>query len=344
MLSIRWLGSHVPSMTRVGHVLLVCIFLGLVWTPSASAHQLRMAYLQLNEIEPAIYDVLWKLPARGDSKHLALSERLPATCSQLTPQQGLIDGGNYTARWQVHCDGGLSGTRIRIEGLADSGADALVRIEYQNGNYQVARLTGEEPDFTVTAAPDGVQTATTYFGLGVEHILLGVDHLLFVLALLLIVRGTRRLVATVTAFTLAHSITLAAATLGVVSVPVAPVEAVIALSIVFVASEILRLQGGHSSLTAHAPWLVAFLFGLLHGLGFASALSEIGLPQIRIPLALLFFNLGVEVGQLVFVVGVLALRRLLRAASVGVSHGLVRVPPYAIGSVAMFWVLQRMAS
>jgi hydrogenase/urease accessory protein HupE len=318
--------------------------LWLAVVPPASAHQLRLAYLQLNEIAPDTYDIVWKVPARGDSLRMSLSAQLPAQCSALSEPQGAIDGAAHTARWKIHCAGGLSGGRIHIEGLAAASADALVRIEYQDDTYQVARLVPDVPEFTVTPAPGGVQVAVTYLGLGIEHILLGIDHLLFVFALLLIVTGRRRLVATVTAFTLAHSITLAAATLGLVNIPIAPVEAIIALSIVFVASEILRLQSGHSSLTARAPWLVAFAFGLLHGFGFASALGEIGLPHNRIPVALLFFNLGVEAGQLLFVAGVLVVRRSLRGAIAKGPRWLTRVPPYAIGSVAMFWVIQRIAA
>ena len=189
---------------------------------------------------------------------------------------------------------------------------------------------------------DAGPAAGGYFMLGVEHILFGIDHLLFVLALVLIVRGVGLLVKTITAFTVAHSITLALATLGVVHVPSAPVEAVIALSIVFVASEILRSRRGERGLTERAPWLVAGTFGLLHGFGFAGALSEVGLPANDIPLALLFFNLGVEAGQLAFVVvalGVIALLRRIR-----LPEWAPILPPYAIGSVAMFWVIERTAA
>lgn len=325
-------------------VLLAGILLGLTWVAPVSAHQLRLAYLQLSEVTPDIYDVLWKVPASGGNLRLSLTAQLPAQCTAQTEPRGTIEGLAHTARWRVRCDGGLSGGRMRVDGLSETAADALVRIEYRDGGHQTARLVADAPEFTVTAAPSGTQVVLTYLGLGVEHILLGVDHLLFVLALLLIVTGARRLVATITAFTVAHSITLAAATLGLVRVPIAPVEAVIALSIVFVASEILRLQRGHGSLTARAPWLVAFVFGLLHGFGFASALSEIGLPQNRIPVALLFFNLGVEVGQLLFVAGVLAARRSLRSAMESLPRWAERVPPYVIGSVAMFWVIQRLAA
>ncbi len=170
----------------------------------------------------------------------------------------------------------------------------------------VQRLTPQAPARQSLRQQSGWSVAGTYLSLGVEHILLGIDHLLFVLALLLITRGTWRLVKTVTAFTVAHSITLALATLGFVHVPQAPVEAVIALSIVFVAAEIVRVRNGRDGIAARAPWIVAFTFGLLHGFGFAGALARVGLPEGHIPLALLFFNVGVEVGQLLFIAAVLA--------------------------------------
>ena len=182
--------------------------------------------------------------------------------------------------------------------------------------------------------------AVDYLSLGIEHILLGIDHLLFVFALLLIAKGWN-LVKTITAFTLAHSITLALAALGVVAIPQAPVEAVIALSIVFAAAEVLRAQKGIPSLTSQAPWLMAFAFGLLHGFGFAGALSEIGLPQGQIVSALLFFNLGVEVGQLGFIAAVLGFTAVLGLLSLRLPTWAKLVPPYMIGSIAMLWVIQR---
>jgi hypothetical protein len=186
--------------------------------------------------------------------------------------------------------------------------------------------------------------AWLYLKLGIEHILLGLDHLLFVLALLLITRGTWLLIKTVTAFTVAHSITLALATLGYVHVPSAPVEALIALSIVFVAVEIVRLWQGREGLTERAPWVVAFTFGLLHGLGFAGALSEVGLPAGHIPVALLFFNLGVEIGQLLFIAVILCLFTLIRRVRISWPRWADLAVPYAIGSIAMFWVIERVAA
>jgi hydrogenase/urease accessory protein HupE len=219
-----------------------------------------------------------------------------------------------------------------------------VRVQRLDGTAQVARLTLSAPTFTVEAAPRWTHVATTYLGLGVEHILLGIDHLLFVLALVLLVRSWRLLVGVITAFTVAHSITLAAATLGLVHVPPKPVEAAIALSIVFVAAEIVHGRQGRAGLTARWPWVVAFVFGLLHGLGFASALREVGLPENAIPIALLFFNLGVELGQLAFVGVVLAGLALARRVPVAAPTWSWRLVPYAVGVVAMYWTIERVAA
>jgi hydrogenase/urease accessory protein HupE len=228
----------------------------------------------------------------------------------------------------------------------------LVRIERLDGTSQVARLTPSAPRLVVEAAPTRTQVAATYTRLGVEHILAGVDHLLYVLAMLLLVKGWKRIVATMTAFTATHSLTLTAATLGWVHVPQPPVEACIALSIVLVAREIVCAGRGQSGLTNRWPWVVSFAFGLLHGFGFAGALSEVGLPQSAIPVALLFFNVGVELGQLLFVVAVLTFlacgrrltRRLYPLPTRLYPAGVLRLmPAYAIGSVATFWLIQRIA-
>ena len=262
----------------------------------------------------------------------------------LTEPRGTISGGAHLQRWRVKAPNGLTGERIGIDGLSSTMTDVLVRLERLDGTTQVTRLTPSTPSFVVEAAPGTLEVARTYSELGVQHILTGIDHLLFVLALLLIVKGIGRVVATVTAFTIAHSITLVAATLGLVHVPGRPVEAVIALSIVFVAAEIVRGLQGRAGLTARWPWVVAFTFGLLHGFGFAGALSEIGLPQNAIPLALFFFNVGVEIGQLLFV-GAFAIGAMLIArARVRWSRWSEFAPAYAIGTVAMFWVIQRIAA
>jgi hydrogenase/urease accessory protein HupE len=242
------------------------------------------------------------------------------------------------------CPGGLNGGKIAIDGLAATMTDVLVRIERADGAIQVARLTQSVPALVVDASPGRLQVARFYSVLGVEHILTGVDHLLFVLTLIIITRGGWKLVKTVTAFTLSHSITLTAATLGLVHVPQRPVEAVIALSIVFVAAEILRMRRGIKSITISAPWMVAFSFGLIHGLGFAGGLSDAGLPLAHIPTALLFFSLGVESGHFLFIGVVLSLIALVHRARIPFPRWTELVPPYAIGAIAMFWVIQRTIS
>jgi hypothetical protein len=230
---------------------------------------------------------------------------------------------------------------VRIDGLEGTMTDALVRVEFADGSAWTGRLTPGQPAATIPDKESALGVAGTYLWLGVEHILAGIDHLLFVLGLLLLARERWRLLWTVTAFTAAHSITLALATLGVVNAPQAPVEAVIALSIAFVAVEVLRARGGHPGVAARSPWIVAFSFGLLHGFGFAGALSEVGLPVGQIPLALAFFNIGVELGQLLFIAAVLGAAWLVRSMR---TRWLEPVPPYAIGIVAMFWMFQRVAA
>lgn len=315
----------------------------------AAAHEVRPGYLEISETATDVFDVAWKVPARGEYR-LSMYVRLPEKCNG-TPAPGAFAAGAYVERWRTHCPGGLVGEHIAIEGLNALQTDVLVRLQRIDGTTQTVRLTPEQMSFEVLAVPGGWQVAKAYFMLGVEHILLGVDHLLFVLALLFLVNGSKRLVATVTAFTVAHSITLAAATLGFVYVPQAPVEATIALSVVFVAGEILHVAHGTPSFTARAPWVVAFVFGLLHGFGFAGALRQIGLPQADIPLGLLFFNVGVEAGQILFILAVVGLLSLvgrflpMRAPSgrgPWQAEQLVRVPvAYFVGSVAAFWVVQR---
>jgi len=325
----------------------------LSWAATgARAHEVRPGYLQVQELSGERFDVTWKVPANGEFR-LSLYARLPKECTG-APEQGSFAGGAFIERWQATCPGGLVGRTISIEGLSATRTDVLARVERLDGTTQTVRLTPDSASFEVTAAPDRLEVARTYFMLGVEHILSGADHLLFVLGLVFLVGSWRRLVATVTAFTVAHSITLAAATLGWVHVPPAPIEATIALSVMFVAAEILRDEHGHPGLATRAPWIVAFVFGLLHGFGFAGALQQVGLPEKDIPLALLFFNVGVEAGQLLFIVAVVAvlagLTRLLRKRGT-TEHGpwhsevLIRTPvAYLVGSVAAFWVVQRVVA
>jgi hydrogenase/urease accessory protein HupE len=321
-------------------VVALCLLLGAF---AARADEFRPGYLELRQLDAETYDVFWKVPARGEDMRFGLYVRLPQDSVKLTEPRGAFYAGAYSERWRVQRPGGLIGQALRIDGLSSSVTDVLVRVERSDGTTQVTRLLPSNPAFVVEASAGRGEMARTYLGLGVQHILLGVDHLLFVLALLLIVKGVGRVVTTVTAFTVAHSITLAAATLGLVHVPNPPVEAAIALSIVFVAAEIVRGLQGRPGLTARWPWVAAFTFGLLHGFGFAGALSEIGLPQNAIPLALFFFNVGVELGQLIFVGAFAIAAMLLARARIRWPRWAEMAPAYAIGSIAMFWVIQRVA-
>jgi hypothetical protein len=324
--------------------LLPFIFLA-AFVSGLSAHEVRPAYLELRETAPESYDVLWKVPARGGNMRLSLQIEFPSDTTNVTTSRTLFANEASTERWSVKRPNGLTGGTIHIAGLTATMTDVLVRMERLDGTTQVTRLTPSAPSFVVEPAPRALAVARTFTVLGIEHILLGLDHLLFVLGLLLIV-GQRwgLLFKTITAFTLAHSITLALATLGFAHVPQTPVEAVIALSIVFVACEIIHQRQGQSGLTERWPWVVAFAFGLLHGFGFAGALSEVGLPQNHIPVALFFFNVGVELGQIAFIAVVLGAITLMRRIPLRVPRWAELVPPYAIGSVAMFWIVQRIAA
>jgi hydrogenase/urease accessory protein HupE len=324
-------------MTRIS-------LLALLWLVSGSvtAHEVRPAYLELRETAGEHYEVLWKVPGLGTDMRLGIYVELPANCKKLGESRATFSNNAFIERWSVDCPGGLVGRSIEILGLSATVIDVLVRIERVDGTTQVVRLNPAAATFMVNRESDALEVAGTYFRLGVEHILTGLDHLLFVLALLILVKGVKRLIVTVTAFTLAHSLTLAGATLGLVHLPQQPVEACIALSIVFVAAEILRKDAG---LTARFPWVIAFTFGLLHGFGFAGALREVGLPQKAIPVALLFFNLGVEAGQLLFIGAIIAAlkigRRVLRQRRLELLAGTWRAPPYIIGTIATFWVIDR---
>jgi len=323
--------------------LLFVLFLAVA--APAAADEFRPAYLQLQQVAAADYDVLWKVPAVDEFTTLKVNPEFPAGVSPLTAKRSSYANGVAVQRWRIHAAGGLNGKTITFSNLSLTRIDVLVRVARSDGTVQLERVMPLAPSFVVAASPGPLEVVRTYTLLGVEHILTGFDHLLFVLALVVLVGGLKRLLQTVTAFTLAHSITLALATLGVVHVPSALVEATIALSIMFVALEILQQRRGREGLTSRAPWVVAFSFGLLHGLGFAGALAEIGLPQNAIPLALLFFNVGVEIGQVMFIVVVLAVMRLARS----LLAGRVELSPapgvtaYVIGALSTFWVFERVA-
>ena len=317
-------------------VLASFVMAAVVFAGAASAHESRPVYLQLTLEEGGLVRALLKVPALGD-RRLGLYLGLPTDCKQTNESSVSLINNAYTERSTYRCEQSLFGRAVAIDGLASTLTDVLVRVQRADGSTQVARLTPSSPSFQVEAVPGNLSLAITYMTIGMKHILLGIDHLLFVLALLLVARDLRTLVWTITAFTVAHSLTLAAATLGFVNSPQDPVEVVIALSIVFMAGEIAR----DTSIAWRRTWSVAFAFGLLHGLGFAGALSEIGIPENAVPLALLFFNIGVEIGQLAFIFAVLAGIHLLRrwaplrpaAARIAIAYG--------IGTIASFWTIQR---
>ncbi|HVY08356.1 MAG TPA: HupE/UreJ family protein [Burkholderiales bacterium] len=329
--------SRARILVHIAMLLLACLAF------EVRADVFRPAYLEIRETAADQYDVLWKVPAQGELR-LAAQVGFPEDVRQLTPPVGIFSDGAYVERWRIQRNGGLAGQVVRIKGVAAGVTDVIARVEREDGGSQLERLPPERLEFVIKGPSSSTEIARSYLVLGVGHILHGMDHLLFVFALLLIVRGGRRIFFTITAFTLAHSITLVAATLGWIRVPGPPVEAVVALSIVFVAAEIVSGLRGHAGLTARAPWAVAFGFGLLHGLGFASALSQIGLPQQSIPLALAMFNVGVEVGQLVFVAAVLPLHAVVARATSNWPGWTRYLAPYAIGTVAMFWVIDRVGA
>lgn len=329
---------------------LALLFLLLAgFNPDAFAHEVRPAYLELREVAAGEFDVLWKTPMRGELR-LTLEPSFSGATQVLTPLVSRRTGGASVQTWRLRAGEPLRGQTLRIVGLDSTITDALARIQFADGTTWTRRLSPQAPAARIALRQSGLEVGREYLRLGVEHILSGIDHLLFVLALLLVTRGRGRLVAAISAFTLAHSVTLGLATLGMVHLPSAPIEAVIALSIAFMAAEIIRQPSGVANLTLRAPWIVAFVFGLLHGFGFAGALAAVGLPETDIPLALLAFNVGVEIGQLLFVAAVLLLlalgRRLAVRQPIGrfQSRNLARPAlAYLIGGVAMFWTIERVA-
>jgi hydrogenase/urease accessory protein HupE len=330
------------SLNRIN---LLLVWLVCLLSPAIThAHESRPAYLEITEVQQAIYDITWRRPARGD-RVLAMQPVFPEHCAIQGKVANYLSSGAHTSRWSLECkDRGLADQTIAIDGLAQTITDVLVRIQFLDGTTLTQILKPNATAFVVEGSPDSWKVMADYFVLGVEHILGGIDHLLFVLCLLLIVKGNWLLVKTITAFTIAHSITLAMATLGFVKVPQAPIEAMIALSILFLAVELVKQQEGESDIAIRAPWIVAFIFGLLHGFGFAGALAEVGLPQADIPLALLMFNAGVEAGQLLFIAGVIIIIHVWKYMTRLELTWLPKVTVYAIGSTASFWVIERTMS
>ena len=326
-----------------------CLLAGLMLATllpvsAAWAHEVRPAYLEIKETGPGQFSILWRTPLLSGMR-LPVVLKLPDDVQNVKEPiiQELTDS-LVERRWIDVGPGGLAGKRIEFVGLQGTITDVLVRVEWLDGSSQVTRVLPSSAYFVVEAAPGRFEVARTYLVLGIEHILTGIDHLLFVSGLLLLVSGVRRLLLTVSAFTLSHTVTLTLATLGFVHVPPAPVEAVIALSILFVAWEVIRKKTHPAGLAQQKPWLVAFSFGLLHGLGFAGGLSAAGLPAAHIPMALGFFSAGVEVGHFSFVGSALLVMAALRRWMSQLPPWSWRIAPYAIGGCASFWLIARLAA
>ena len=308
----------------------------------AAAHETRPGYLELRETAPARYEVLWKQPALGEMR-LKLDPVFPDSCRLATSGSVEAIPGALVSRFTLNCDGGLAGKELAIAGLEATITDVLLRVHHAGGAEETHLLRPDAPSIKIGGASGKGERALAYLRLGIQHILMGVDHLLFVLGLMLIVKDRWMLVKTVSAFTVAHSLTLAVATLGYASAPAPPLNAAIALSILFLGPEIVRTWRGQTSFTIRHPWVVAFAFGLLHGFGFASGLTAMGLPRGEIPLALLLFNVGVEIGQLAFVVLILLLERAFRELAIRWPRWAQALPGYAVGSLGAFWTIQRAA-
>ncbi len=341
--------SAAPGANRGETPLLQWLFIavllaGLFAVTPATADEIRPALLDIKEQNTGLFAVTWKVPTRGD-KVLAITPQLPGSLELVgSPSVQNVPGALIEHTTYKNTAKSLTGQVIVIDGLTAVQTDVLLLIQLQDGTQHSAILRPSSPEYTIPLEASKLQVAGDYWRMGTIHILEGVDHLLFVLALMLIVTGFGQLLKAVTAFTVAHSITLVLATLGVVHVPAAPTEAIIALSILFLATEIVHKHNGQFSLTEKYPWVIAFVFGLFHGLGFAGALSEIGVPQNEVPLALLMFNVGVETGQLIFIAVVLSLIALLKRLPFTAPQGAWRIAPYAIGSVAAFWTIERVVS
>jgi hydrogenase/urease accessory protein HupE len=335
-------------MTRRGQVfvrfslVLVLLSIALGYAPEAIAHETRPAYLEVKEVAPNQYEILWRTPVNAGMR-LPILLQLPKGVRNSTPPtvQELTD--SLLERRSVEVAGGLAGKRIDFVGLQGTITDVLVRVELRDGRSWTTIVRPTQPWIDIAAAQGKWAVAGAFIVQGIRHILFGADHMLFVLGLLLIVTDRWMLLKTVTAFTVAHSITLAIATLGYAEVPVVPLNAAIALSILFLGPEIVRSWRHETSFTIRHPWVVAFAFGLLHGFGFASALTSAGLPHHDLPLALLTFNVGVEIGQLSFVALILLLERSFQILQVSWPRWTQALPGYTVGSLGAFWTIQRVA-
>jgi len=322
--------------------LLLMLAMALLVTQFAHAHRFAPSLLKVSEIGPDQYHMVWKTPAQGTS-NVPLRPQWPSSCEVRNASPPQLEGTGKVSSWQLHCsdlgEDGLVGDTLGISGLGANQASAMVMVALLDGRQYQEVLNAEQPEFVIPAQSSAGEVMSDYSLLGMDHIWSGIDHLLFVFGLLLLVGGGTRLLWTITAFTVGHSITLSLVTLGFFDYPVALVEFAIALSIFVLAVELTRASR-HDILWRN-PWWLAGGFGLLHGMGFAGALAETGLPQDNVPLALLFFNVGIEIGQIAFIAVVLALWFLLRRPLATWQDRLLPVPIYILGALSAMWCIER---
>jgi hydrogenase/urease accessory protein HupE len=328
-------------MKRV--TLIVLAWVAVFSSAFVQAHEVRPAYLAMTQSDATHYSIVWKQPTQGEVA-VRLVPHLSNGWLERTPDDQYAAGGFLVRTWNVESAESPAGSSISIEGLEYTITDVLVQVRLLDRELLQTILRPEQPQFAIGAGSSHILGSFVFVRHGVQHILAGVDHLLFVLGLLLIVRNRWMLVKAVSAFTVAHSITLAAAMLANVSLAAPLVEALIALSILVLGVEVVRAQRGGTSLTIRYPWAVAFVFGLFHGMGFASGLAAFGMSEHDLLAALAFFNIGVEVGQLGFIALVLLLGRALASLRSGARGGLLmRVPAYVVGIAGAFWTFETTA-
>jgi hydrogenase/urease accessory protein HupE len=323
----------------IGRLVFILLLINL--TSATWAHEIRPAYLQITETAANEYEVIWKVPV-FEGRAFDISPAWSALESQsLISEKFLPDALIRKYQW-VGSDK-IGGSQLSFPRLSATLIDVIIYIKLSDDISYTLMAQPESPSIHIPVEPNPSTVIVSYLKLGIEHILMGFDHLLFVLCLILLIQQKTQLIKTITSFTLAHSITLAMSALGWFVLPSPPVEAVIALSIMFLAREYYFFHKGGSSLTVQYPWSVAFIFGLLHGLGFAGALTDIGLPQSQVPLSLLFFNVGVEVGQLAFIALMLILGYFLSKILIHKVVRYQRLLAFSIGGTSTFWLIERLA-
>ena len=317
---------------------LLCLLAALIFFQGASsAHEVRPAYLHVKETSQNQFDVIWKQPV-VEGKRLKIQPVFPEVCAETSARDIRSLGSTATERYNISCD--LTSGVIVLEGLERTLTDAFVRVDYLNGEQTSGVIKPSAPRFDLGS--DRSSPAIDYIKIGVDHIIYGWDHLLFVIGLVMLV-SRRQIIGVATAFTLAHSLTLALAALGFLNLPTRPVEILIAMSIVLLAVEIVRKSRGGTSIAVRKPYLISFFIGLIHGAGFASALSDIGLPKGTELLALLLFNLGVELGQVAIILLLLALIWIAVKIAANSRKPLEFASAYLIGTIGMYWTVERLS-